>query len=125
MQAVLLWSAAITSIVTFAVHVFAGGVYVARPLLADQTLPKASKWLNYYCWHITSVLILFLGAAFAFSAIHPDRLELAAFAAALTLTLAALSALVALKGRIHPLRFPSTSLFALTACFGWAGVVSQ
>ncbi len=93
MQAVLLWSAAITSIVTFAVHVFAGGVYVARPLLADQTLPKASKWLNYYCWHITSVLILFLGAAFAFSAIHPDHLELAAFAAASTISLPASSAI--------------------------------
>jgi len=124
MQALLLWSAALMCLITFGVHVFVGGVYVARPLLADRTLPKASKWLNYYCWHITSVLILFLGGAFAYSARTPGRPELAAFAAALTLTLAVLSALVAVKGHIHPLRFPSTSLFALTAFLGFSGVVS-
>ncbi len=122
-QVLLLWLAAALAFVTFAVHTFVGGVFVARPLLADTRLPKASKWLNYYCWHITTVMILALAGAFAHSAANPDRLELAIFATLLTAAVSALSAAVALKGGIHPLRFPSTSLFAATAALGGAGLL--
>lgn len=118
MQALLLWSASLTCLITFGVHLFVGGVYVARPLLVDQTLPRASKWLNYYCWHVTSVFILVLGGAFAYSTRRPEHPDLAVFASALALTLAILSAIVAAMGHIHPLRFPSTALFALTAILG-------
>jgi hypothetical protein len=40
-------AAALASALTCAVHTFAGGVAVARPLLASSALPPASKWLNY------------------------------------------------------------------------------
>lgn len=118
MQALLLWSASLTCLITFGVHLFVGGVYVARPLLADETLPRASKWLNYYCWHVTSVFILVLAGAFGYLTRMPEHRDLAIFASALVLTLAILSAIVAAMGHIHPLRFPSTSLFALAAIFG-------
>jgi hypothetical protein len=44
-QAGLFWAAAAASLVTLAVHTFVGGAFVARPLLSDQSLPKAAKWL--------------------------------------------------------------------------------
>lgn len=122
MQAMMLWSAAALALVTFAVHTFVGGVFVARPLLADTSLPKASKWLNYYCWHITTVTILAIAGAFAYSASRPDRPELAMFATLLTASVAGLSVTVAFKGGINPIRFPSTSLFTATAACGAVGV---
>ena len=117
----LLLAAAIVSVITFFVHTFVGGKFVARPLLADTQLPKASKWLNYYCWHITTITIVFLAAAFAgmYLSVFPAELRLLIFLATFTSSLSALSIFVALKGGIHPLRFPSTSLFALIAVCTW------
>ena len=127
LQSVFLWGASAASLVTLLVHLFAGGVAVARPLLADRSLPRAAKWLAYYCWHIASAAILFMGAAFARLAVASDGaaprdavVGLAAFAAALS----ALSVWTAAKGGIAPLRFPSTSLFALVAALGAAAAVA-
>lgn len=113
MDQVLLWTAAGIATVTFAIHTFAGGAAVARPLLADRSLPPASKWLNYYCWHITTVLIVFIAGALAIAAIDPVYRSLAVFCALLTGSLAILSGWVATKAQVSPFRFPSTSLFAL------------
>jgi hypothetical protein len=118
MSAAFLWAASAAAAVTFCVHVFVGGVYVARPLLADASLPRPSKWLNYYCWHITSVLIAALAAAFAWSALGAAHSELVVFSTLLCAALSPLSAAVALKGGIAPWRFPSTTLFAVTAILG-------
>lgn len=114
----MLWLAAALALVTFATHTFVGGVFVARPLLKDTSLPKASKWLNYYCWHVTTMTILALAGAFAYAAQAPDGLDIAAFATLLCAVLSPLSAAVAIRGGINPLRFPSTSLFAATCLAG-------
>ncbi len=121
---ILLWIAAAIACATFAVHTFIGGKIVARPLLADTGLPKASKWLSYYCWHVTTITIAFMALMFAWLAgvapHEPTIIGLSSLATALSV----LSAGIALKAGIRPLRFPSTSLFALTAAFGWAAVLA-
>lgn len=106
--------AAAASVVTFLVHTFVGGRRVAAPLLADRSLPKPSKWLNYYCWHVTTVLIAFMAGGFLWLAFDPHLPSLV-FLGALAFALSVLSAAVALKAGIGPLRFPSTSLFAAIA----------
>ena len=120
MQWGLMWAASASALATFAVHTFVGGAFVARPLLADQGLPTAAKWLAYYCWHIVTMLLLALVLAFAAAAAgmlpREAALGLSAFCAACSL----LSVAVALKGRIAPWCFPSTTLFAITAAFGLA-----
>lgn len=124
MQAGLFWAAAVSSLATFAVHTFVGGAYVARPLLSDRTLPKAAKWLAYYCWHIVTMLLV--GMALAFAAAATGWLAghaafgLAGFCAACSL----LSIAVALKAHIAPWRFPATTLFATTAALGFAGALA-
>lgn len=112
----MLWAICLVATVTFLVHTFVGGPRVAAPLLADGGLPKASKWLNYFCWHIATVLLASMAGAFAWLALEPNpQVVFAAlvYFGSLSLALALLSAAVALRGAIHPLRFPSTSLFAL------------
>ena len=118
MQVNLLWAAAAVSLVTFSVHTFIGGPRVAAPLLADEHLPKASKWLNYYCWHVTTLYTLAMGGGYAYVALNPDRVELAVFLSLLNVALSVLSAVVARRGQINPFRFPSTSLFAAVALLG-------
>ena len=117
--------AAALSFFTCGVHFFAGGREVARPLLASTALPPASKWLNYYCWHIVTILLLAMAAGFAWSALHVSALALAVFLTALALACSVLSAWTALKGGVAPLKFPSTSLFALIALAGGFGVIQS
>jgi hypothetical protein len=124
MQVYFFWSASFVSVVTFAVHTFIGGPRVAAPLLANTDLPKASKWLNYYCWHITTIFTFAMGGAYAYVAVHPDRPELVVFLTVVTAALSVLSAAVALKGNINPFRFPSTSLFAAVAILGLLGLLT-
>lgn len=121
MHEILLWGAAFISAVTFCVHTFIGGPRVAEPLLKNKDLPVASKWLNYYCWHIVTIYLFFMGGAYAYVAWYPARPELVVFLTVLNTSLSILSIAVATKGKINPLRFPSTTLFALVAVcgFGW------
>jgi hypothetical protein len=123
-QAGLFWAAAASSLVTFAVHTFVGGTFVARPLLSDQTLPRAAKWLAYCCWHIVTLLLLAMAVAFGAAATGSlagyAALGLAAFCAACSLLCVA----VALKAGIAPWRFPAPTLFAIVAAFGFAGALA-
>ena len=115
-------AAAFTATVTFFVHTFIGGVFVARPLLADDGLPVAAKWLSYYCWHITTITIIFISAGYIWVALNEPSTPFAIFLTSLVTSFSVLSVGVALRGKIHPFRFPSTYLFAITALFGWIGL---
>jgi len=123
MQVTLLWTAAVMSIITFAVHTFIGGPVVAKPLIENTDLPKASKWLNYYTWHVTTVFTLSMGGAYVYVALHPNRPELVVFLTIITGALSILSGAVAIKGNINPFRFPSTSLFASVSLSGLASLM--
>lgn len=116
----LLWIAVALSLIAFCVHTFMGGKRVAEPLLEDRGLPKASKWLNYYCWHIVTIYLLFIGGAYAYVALNPDKPELVVFLSILNIHFAILSVIVARKGKINPLRFPSTTLFTLLSISGFS-----
>jgi len=125
MQVTLLWAAAFMSVVTFSIHTFVGGPRVAAPLLADTNLPKASKWLNYYCWHITTIYTFAMGCAYAYAAVNPEKIELVVFLSILNASFSILSAVVAMKGNINPFRFPSTSLFASVSILGILSLVTK
>lgn len=126
-------AAALLALATLFVHVFAGGREVARPLLADSTLPHAAKWLCYYCWHIATLAIAFMaimlvaagtGVLSRVAEIWGVEKIIASGFALFAASLSALSVWVALKGAIHPLRFPSTGLFALIAALAAAAAAS-
>jgi hypothetical protein len=123
MQAGLLWTASVSLLVTFAVHTFVGGAFVARPLLADRSLPKAAKWLAYYCWHIVTMLLVAMafafGAAAAGFSTRSAVFSLSVFCAACSV----LSIAIALYAGIAPWRFPSTTLFAVAAGLGLAATM--
>ncbi|MFV1975623.1 MAG: hypothetical protein ACC651_07715 [Candidatus Scalindua sp.] len=125
MQVLFFWAASVMSLITFAVHTFIGGPVVAGPLLKNSGLPKASKWLNYYTWHVTTIFTFTMGGAYAYVALNPDRPELVIYLSVVTAALSLLSAAVALKGNINPFRFPSTSLFATVSLLGLIGILVE
>ncbi|MGL4320903.1 MAG: hypothetical protein ACRCS3_08575 [Paracoccaceae bacterium] len=111
---------------TFVIHTFFGGPIVVGPLLANDHLPKASKWLNYFCWHIATVLLAATTIALVWVA-SSKSVEVKYFGLSffgmLASTLCVLSAAVALRGKIHPLKFPSTTLFLVLACLCFAALL--
>ncbi|WP_291078171.1 hypothetical protein [Hyphomonas sp.] len=117
-----LFLAAGLSLVTFLVHLFAGGVHVARPLLASTALPPASKWLNYYCWHLVTLMLGFMALGFFWLGTAPYMPGIV-FLTLLAVSSSMLSLFVGLKAAINPFRFPSTSLFAVIAVSGGAAIL--
>lgn len=114
-------TASVLALITFGVHTFVGGVFVARPLLASRELTPASLWLNYYCWHIVTALLLVMSAGFGWAAAHPDAHDVAALLTVMAAIFSPLCVWVAIKGGIAPWRFPASWLFALVTAAGLWG----
>jgi|SRR5215471_16827720 len=123
MRETLLWCAAASATLTWTVHTFVGGVFVAHPLLADESLPKIAKWLAYYCWHLVTLMLGAVAAALAAAALGQLSGLWTACLSVFLLAGSVLSIAVAIKGGIAPWRFPSTSLLALTGALGLTGAI--
>ncbi len=113
--------AAVLSLITFGVHTFIGGKYVARPLLASRELTPASLWLNYFTWHMVTVMLLFMTAGFGVATYYPGALAAGVLLTLMAATFSPLCIWVALKGGISPWRFPASWLFALIALAAFLG----
>jgi hypothetical protein len=76
--------AATLSLVTMAVHIFLAGLETVGPLLSAKDLASIPRATAYYCWHIVTITIGAMGAAFAMSAMTgtPDAAIIATFMAA-------------------------------------------
>ncbi|MGF1548971.1 MAG: hypothetical protein ACFBQW_00290 [Sphingomonadaceae bacterium] len=115
--------AAVIAAATFAVHIFVGGVFVARPLLMSGALPPAAKWLSYYCWHVTTILLAAMAGVYAAAAFGAMSADAAVLMTVLAASFSVLCVAVALKGRVRPWRFPASYLFALVAAAGIWGLL--
>lgn len=105
--------ASVLSLITFGVHTFVGGRFAARPLLAAKDFHKASRWLNYFTWHMATLMLLFMAGGFGVAALYPDALPAAVLLLLMAAAFSPLCVWVALKGGIAPWRFPASWLFAL------------
>src|SRR5882724_5198143 len=117
-------AASLLALVTFAVHTFVGGIHVVRPLLAVEGLTRASRWLNYYCWHMTTLTLVVMAAMFAWSAHEPTARGFGVLFTVMAAAFCVLCIGVAIKGGVRPYRFPPTSLFAAIAAAGLWGLAS-
>lgn len=114
-------AAAALSLITFAVHTFIGGRFAARPLLDAHDFHKASRWLNYFTWHMATVMLLFMTGGFAWAAVHPDAFDVAVLLMLMAASFSPLCVWVAIKGGIPPWRFPASWLFLLVLAAGLWG----
>jgi hypothetical protein len=69
-------SAAGFSAFTTLVHFFAGGATVARPLLDAKDIDKVAKLVNYFCWHIATLVLAGTALGYAYVAMNPAQTAL-------------------------------------------------
>lgn len=58
-------------------HTFPGGAKMVPPLLNSQDIPETIKLVHYYCWHIVTIMLFGLAAAYVYAAIEPTGRVLA------------------------------------------------
>ncbi|MGB0926881.1 MAG: hypothetical protein ACPGVA_06715 [Pikeienuella sp.] len=65
-----LWllAAAALSFATLIIHVFVGGPEIAAPVDATDALSPVVRATNFYCWHIVTITIAGMTAAYGLSA---------------------------------------------------------
>ena len=116
--------AAGVSAFTCVLHVVLGGREAARPLLEDTNLSEVAKFTNYYCWHLVTIAIGALSAAFAVAATRGTASELAAFATGTACLFGLLSLGLIAKYKLHPLQFGQWILFLPISLLGLIGFIS-
>lgn len=117
------FAAAAAAFAAFFVHVFLGGRLVVRPLLKARDITLASCWLMYFCWHIVSLLLLFMAAAFVWAGLGAPWLLGAGLTVFSALVLA-LCGYVCWRAKFPPQRVPPFVLFATMTLLGALGAVS-
>ena len=60
-----------------AMHLFAGGPSVARPLLVAKDIPDMPKYVNYYCWHLVSFNLAMMAGLFLWAGLTDTGTALA------------------------------------------------
>lgn len=117
----LLGLAAATAAAIAAIHLFLGGPSIARPLLHAGDLEPTPKYVNYYCWHLVSIVLVALAAAFALAAADPAQRPLAVAATALAAAFCLWGgALLWISGQ-RTAQMPQWTLFAALTLIGvWA-----
>jgi len=114
-------TAASLGLVTALVHIIAGGQEVARPLLGSTDMGTVPRLTAYYCWHITSIVLVAMAGGFAWVGFHPSDPSLAILLTGLATAFAALSLVLVVVNRLGLLALPQWIFFAaisLPALFG-------
>jgi len=99
------------SLLTALIHLFAGGDEVARPLLGSTDLGTVPRLTAYYCWHVTTLVLLAMTGGFALVGFHPGETSLAIALTGLALGFAALSLVLIGVHRLGVLALPQWILF--------------
>lgn len=120
-----LWliAASALSALTGFIHLVLGGTEIARPLLAAKGLGHVPKYTMYYCWHLVTIQIAALAAAYAAAAWGGGR-ELAIAATLLAALFACWSLLMIALFRLRFMHFPQWLLFLFIAAAGIAGLLT-
>ena len=103
--------AALLSIGVLAAHIFGGGRFYVRPLLAADLHP-VPKYVHYYCWHIVTMTLAAMAVSFGRAAVHPGARDLAVLMTVLAAGFAVWSLGLVLWKRQRPLHMPQWALFA-------------
>lgn len=116
-----LLSAAGLSLACWAVHTFVGGREVARPLL-DAKMASVPKYTSYYCWHLVTIVLLAMTAAFAYGAVAPTGKDVAVFALGLSIAFSIWSLVLVVWKRQRLLQLPQWLLFLVISVVAAAGI---
>jgi hypothetical protein len=114
--------AAIAALAMAFAHVFLGGPLVVDAIRNASGLPEVVIWLSYFTWHDGTVALLVCSAAFAFVAMRPNEIVLAAFATAMMAGFGALGLATAIMGSDSLWQTPAPFAFGIIGGLGLLGI---
>ena len=112
------------SLLTALTHIFVGGHYVVRPLLACEGLPRVSRFTNYYTWHVVTILLISMAVLFAYAGLYPTEIILPLSQTALAGAFMVLSFVLLTAKGMRPLHMPQWLLFLPVTLCGLCGLLS-
>lgn len=114
-------AAAAAAFATFLIHTFLGGREIATPLLAARDLRRIPKYTSYYCWHLVTIVLLFMALALAWGAWSGERaLVLAVLLLSVSFCLLSLGMVAAF--RVSPWQMPQWTLFLVISVLAGVGL---
>lgn len=117
-------AASAAALLSFAAHTFVGGRIIAARVLAGPAMAGRARLSFRYCWHFVTVELALVAAGYAFLFSAPANAALASFLAA-NAAMVSLVAIVLARGEgVSPLTMPPTTLGALIAVLGAAGLLA-
>lgn len=117
-------AAALVAFAAFLTHSLIGSKYAVRPLLSATDITPASRWLNYLCWHMATILVLVMAATLTCVAADLISRDAVIPIAIMAFGTSILSIVITLRAGINPLRFPASYLFGMVAILAVLGLVS-
>ena len=116
-------AAALASLATALIHIFAGERHVARPLLRASDLASIPKHTQFYCWHIVSILLLAMAFGYAYASVAPTAIALNVMLTALAASFALWNIGLILWKRLSPKHMIQWALFLPISLLGLAGLM--
>lgn len=103
-------------------HLIIGGRDIVRPFLAADHLPPVPRYTMYFCWHLVTLSLAGMAAAFLVAARSGGAESLAVFATAGAVSFALLNFAMNARLRLSFAQHPQGFLFVPVAAFGAAGL---
>ncbi|MFO3797405.1 MAG: hypothetical protein ACK8QZ_09015 [Anaerolineales bacterium] len=116
------FAAGVAAVFIALIHVALGGRETARPTLAAGELPSLVRYTNYYCWHMVTLSLGLVSAAFLYAALPARPPELAAGATFFAAGAAILCLGMNVRFRLKHAHHPQWMLFLPVAALGGAGL---
>ena len=122
--------AALGAVALNAAHVFVGGPIFVGELFGSNALQPTAQWMGYFVWHIVTVLLSVIAAAFAYIALKYNTAvqhlkPLAYFATALLLGVAVLGVALGLASNGALSATPAPYAFGVLALLAVVGTVKM
>lgn len=109
---------------TLVMHLVPGGRAAVRPLLDPELkMRKFPRYSNYFCWHIVSLTLAALTAAFAWSAMAGTNIDLAIAATLLSAAILAWNVTLNVWQKLPRHAAPQWVFFAPITILGLAGIL--
>ena len=112
------------SLLTACTHTFVGEKAIVRPLLEIDGLHDVSRFTNYYCWHIVTIVLFSISAMFFYVSIKPTAVEVAWIATFFSAAFTFWSIGMIVWKKLSFKQFPQWALISPMAIFGVLGLLA-
>ncbi|MFS2316423.1 hypothetical protein RMQ97_00675 [Maricaulis sp. D1M11] len=109
-------------VLTCLAHVFLGGREVAKPLLQADGLTSLTRFTQYFCWHIVTLVLAVQAASFFYAGVYPAGADIAVVMTILSLGTALWNFAMNYAHRLKWQRHPQFVFFVPMTILGGAGI---